>query len=120
MASIHMSGQETQVSITQATDNTNYIELSIRDEKPKLTHIIGLGFEANSNTNSKSLYAIGGIEVLNRLQLQVNLGYEVKGFNDTVFYYANKVSLRTDNGFLLGVGFDNQNRGLFSLGYQFY
>jgi hypothetical protein len=114
-------GQETQVSLTHSTDNTSFVELLIRNSESSVPHFVGVGFEVEENNGGDSLYCIGGIQVLNRLQLQVNLGYEVKSSipNNTVFYYANKIVLKTNNDILLGFGFDNQNRGLFTLGFEF-
>jgi hypothetical protein len=114
-------GQETQVSLTHSTDNTSFVELLIKDSGSSIPHFVGAGFEVEGNNGGDILYCIGGIQVLNRLQLQVNLGYEVKSSipNNTVFYYANKAVLKTDNNILIGFGFDNQNRGLFTLGFEF-
>lgn len=114
-------GQETQVSLSHSTDNTSFIELLIKDSESSIPHFVGVGFEVEENSGGDILYCIGGVQVLNRLQLQVNLGYEVKSSipNNTVLYYANKVVLKIDNNILIGFGFDNQNRGLFTLGFEF-
>lgn len=126
LLSFPLFAQETQVSLTASTDNSYFFDITMIQKDTKLTHLAGAGFELRDNNAARIAYFIGGIEVLNRLQIHMNIGYEViKKENDinnpnrTVFYYANKVILRTDNHFLLGVGLDNHNRGLFSIGYQF-
>jgi hypothetical protein len=116
---LNILGQNTQLTLIQATDNTRFFECSVKFKVNKFNYISGAGIELGQ-FGARNLYLIGGIQLVKRLQFQTNIGYELREsyLESAVFYNANKLVLRTDNKLLIGFGFDNQNRGLFSLGYQ--
>jgi hypothetical protein len=116
---LNILGQNTQLTLIQATDNTHFFECSVKFKVNKFNYIGGAGIELGQ-FGASNLYLIGGIQLVKRLQFQTNIGYELREsyLESAVFYNANKLVLRTDNKLLIGFGFDNQNRGLFSLGYQ--
>ena len=103
--------QKIQVETGIMTDNKHTLSVLFNNNKI----LFGVGFNGNAS------YAQGGVFIKNKLQIISGLGIEDKTrFNKpNELYNFYKINLMLNKNILVGFGVDNQNRGLYNIGYKF-
>lgn len=112
MCNITYGQSEKQISIGYTTNKEFNLSVNLINEVYK-NNIIGVGAYRNTP------YFIYGHVVLNRLQINTNIGTNT---DSKEFYYGLNINLFTGekkNGIVYGITIDNLNRATFNIGYKF-
>lgn len=108
--SLNTYSQKLQIESGIMTDNKNTLSILINTKNNKV--LMGIGIYGNASLIQT------GITIKNRLQIITGFGMnETK--NNTQNYLSLKTNLLLNKNFLIGIGIDNQNRGMYSIGYKF-